>query len=129
MPFKIYHYVNNQGCDEFSLWENNLQSIQRGKLKEKIDKLRLYGNDLYPHLLTDTGISGIQKLRIRGNVQLRPLLCRGPIEILEEYTLLMGAKEVGGKWKPKDAPVVADERKQDVINNPTERRIERVQIL
>lgn len=96
MPFLIYDYVNHYGQNEFKDWASRLEKPQRGKLNERIDKLALYGDALYPEMLTGTNVAGIQKLRVRGKVQLRPLLCKGPINVEHEYTMLMGAKEVGG---------------------------------
>lgn len=124
MPFQLYDYVNHHGQNEFKDWTENLQKPHRAKLNEKLDKLALYGDTLYPHMLTDTDIPGIQKLRSKGNVQLRPLLCRGPVKIKHEYTLLMGAKEVGSKWQPKEAPSLAKGKKNEVIGDPSNRRTE-----
>ena len=129
MPFLIYDYVNHQGQNEFENWTSGLQKIQRGKLNERIDKLALYGDALYPEMLAGSGVAGIQKLKVRGNVQLRPLLCKGPINVNDEYTLLMGAKEVGSKWVPKDAPSTADTRKAEIINDPTNRRANHERVL
>lgn len=130
MPFNIYDYVNLHGQNEIKDWtENEVQKSQRGKLDEKLDKLKLYGDALYPDILTGTPVAGIQKLRVRGKVQLRPLLCKGPIKIHEEYTLLKGAKEIGDKWEPSGAPAAANKIKQEVINNPNKRRIDHERVL
>lgn len=122
MLCRLYDYVNAQGENELKKWAEGLQKVQRAKLNEKLDKLQLYGDGLHPHMLTDTGTPGIQKLRVKGNVQLRPLLCKGPVQVNSEYTLLMGAKEVGGKWVPREAPRTADALKQAVIADPLGRR-------
>lgn len=123
MPFQIYDFVNIDGLNEFREWTLTLEKNQCAKLNEKIDKLMIYGDALHPEMLTGTGVAGIKKLRCRGNVQLRPLLCNGPINIFLEYTMLMGAKEVGGKWVPKGAPTSANDKKAEVINNPNSRRM------
>lgn len=129
MPFLIYDYVNDQRQNEFKDWTSGLEKKQRGKLNEKLDKLALYGDALHPEMLTGTGVPGIKKIRSRGNVQLRPLLCNGPVDIKKEYTLLMGAKEIGNKWVPKDAPSDAKEKKAEVIKDPINRRIKHERIL
>ncbi len=129
MPFLIYDYVNLNGQNEFKQWTVDLQKKQRVKLNEKIDKLELYGDGLYPHMLSGTSVAGIQKLRVRGNVELRPLLCHGPINIKNEFTLLMGSKEVGDELVPKDAASIADSKKSEVIKEPTKRRAEHEKIL
>ena len=122
MRYRLFDYVNAKGENEFKQWTEGLEKVQRAKLNEKLDKLQLYGDGLHPHMLTDTGTPGIQKLRVKGNVQLRPLLCKGPVQIDSEYTLLMGAKEVDGKWVPREAPSTADTLKQAVIADPLGRR-------
>lgn len=122
MTFKIYDYVNASGENEIKTWTKSLQKTQRGKLSEKIDKLILYGDGLYPKMLTGTDEPGIQKLRIRGNVELRPLLCKGPINTNEEYTLLKGAKEVGDKLIPQDSLEKAKQHKAAIKLDPNSRR-------
>jgi len=122
MPPLLYDFVNSHSENEFKEWTQNLQKTQRAKLNEKLDKLEIYGDELHPEVLTGTPIAGISKLRIRGNVQLRPMLCKGPVDVGNEYTLLMGAKEVGGKLVPKDAPSKAGANKNEVIANPLKRR-------
>lgn len=122
MTYLIYDYINSHGQNEFKEWTSKQEKKQRAKLDEKIDKLALYGDGLYPHTLTGTAISGIQKLRIQGNVKLRPLLCHGPINVKTEYTFLMGAKEVGNKWEPKNAPSIANVKKEQVVQDPGHRR-------
>ena len=122
MTYALFDYVKENGDNDFRLWTEGLQIKERAKLNEKLDKLATYGDELYPHLLTDTDVPGIQKLRVKGNVQLRPLLCRGPVFVGKEYTLLFGAKEVGGKLQPANAPTKAGDRKAQVKANPQSRR-------
>lgn len=129
MPFLIYDYVNQQGQNKFKEWTSAQQKVPLGKLNEKIDLLSLYGETLFPHMLTDTGVAGILKLRVQGSVKLRPLLCRGPVNNQSEYTLLMGAKEIGSKWEPKGAPSTAAILKAEVIKNPTTRRVTHERVL
>ena len=74
-------------------------------------------------MLCGSETPGILKLRVKGNVQLRPMLCRGPIEIDKEFTLLLGACEVGGKLVPRDADAMADRLKHEVKRGPNRRRI------
>ncbi|MDD2776769.1 MAG: hypothetical protein PHU06_12500 [Gallionella sp.] len=129
MHHTLYDYVNLQGENEFKKWTEGLEKPHRAKLNEKLDKLMLYGDALHPEMLSGTNVAGIKKIRAKGNVQLRPLLCNGPINIKNEYTLLMGAKEIGGKWAPKDAPSLADTKKQSVISDPNNRRVNHERVL
>lgn len=122
MKFHLHDYLNAKGENEFKKWVQDLQKHEQGKLREKLDKLMQHGDDLHPHMLSDTPVPGIKKIRVQGPVKLRPLLCNGPIEVHSEYTLLLGAKEVGDRWLPKGAPSIANENKKEVILDPSRRR-------
>ena len=120
MSHELYDYLDASGSNLVAEWSKELQKPQRAKLNSKIDMLRLHGENLFPEVLTNTPTSGIRKLRVKGNVQLRPLLCRGP-HGEAEYTFLMGAKEVGGEFEPNDAVDTADARKSTVAANMSRR--------
>lgn len=124
MAFNLYDFVAKNDVNEFKLWTESLQTKQRAKLNQKLDSLQAHGDTLHPHTLTGTTSAGILKLRIRGNIQLRPMLCKGPVSVDEEYTLLMGAIEKGSKFVPKNAPNLANSKKEEVIDQPTIRRTE-----
>ena len=123
MPYILYDYIDANGVNVFRKWSLSLQPKERGKLNVKLDMLRINGKDLLPAILTGTDVPGILKLCVKGQVQLRPLLCFGPIKVKTEFTLLMGAKEVGGKIKPNKAFETADSYKQHVIADPKNRRV------
>lgn len=122
MPFTLFDYCEPDGTNDFKHWTKRLQPTQRGKLRAKLDMLFQHGDGLFPELLTGTDTPGILKLRVKGNVQLRPMLCKGPVSIDAEYTLLMGAKEIGGVLDPANADATADQRKSAVIAAPDTRR-------
>lgn len=127
MPFKLYDFMNMKGENEFKEWTKNLETRERAKLNEKLDKLQQHGDGLFPEILTGTPVAGIQKIRVKGKVQLRPLLCKGPLldetgQIEDAYTLLMGAKEIGDKWSPPTAPEKANKKKQEVVDSRGTRR-------
>ena len=124
MPFKLFDYCDADGLNDFKEWSKNLQSPQRGKLNAKLDMLALQGSSLFPEVLTGTDTAGILKLRVKGNVQLRPMLCEGPIDVTKEFTLLLGAIEVDGKLKPKKADQIANKRKNEVKMDHHHRRID-----
>ncbi|WP_175910594.1 hypothetical protein [Burkholderia metallica] len=117
MPLDLFDYVTAHGSNDFAEWTRDLQKVSRAKLNAKIDMLALHGEGLVPHVLTDTPVAGIRKLRVKGNVQLRPLLCRGPINGDSEYTFLMGATERDGQLVPDTAPETADVRRATVAND------------
>jgi len=123
MAFELYDYVAETGVNEFKVWTLALEKIQRAKLNARLDMLKRNGDALFPEILAGTGTAGILKLKIKGNVQLRPLLCRGPMNAGTEYTMLMGATEVGGKLKPKNADATANRLKAAVIADSMHRRM------
>lgn len=122
MPFLLYDYVDANGINEFRAWTKSLQTDQRSKLNQKLDALEKMGEGLLPVTLTGTSVAGIFKLRIQGNVKLRPLLCRGPLPEEAAFTLLAGAKEIGSVLKPDGIESTADSRKSAVIQAPATRR-------
>ncbi|MEQ1637813.1 MAG: hypothetical protein ABL903_14105 [Methylococcales bacterium] len=121
MKFSLFDYTSENGNNEIKEWTKGLQKTDRAKLNAKLDMLALHGSELFPHVLTDTPTSGIQKLRVKGKVQLRPMLCKGPIDNEKEYTLLIGAMERDSKLVPDKADQIANERKQTIIKNFTRR--------
>lgn len=123
MSYSLFDYLDERGTNDFRAWAlTKCQSKERGKLNARIDMLRLHGDGLFPDILTNSGEPGILKLRCYGGVQLRPLLCRGPQDTNSEFTFLMGAKEIGGKWSPKGAPSAAAGRRKTIVADPKRRR-------
>jgi len=94
-----------------------------------MDLLALSGPNLPPGLLAgpikskrDRKMqSHIYKLIIHGEKMLRPMLCKGPIEMDNEYTMLIGAIEADFKLDvdAEDAEI----RRAEIISNPKRRRI------
>jgi hypothetical protein len=120
---EVYEYVGHDGSAPVSEWIESLQKKQRAKLKAKIQALRQYGGELPTTLLSDTSNPHIKKLRVRGNVQLRPLLCRGPAsQAGDEFTLLAGATERDGVLAPATALADAETRRTAVIADLRNRR-------
>jgi hypothetical protein len=119
--FALFDYIDEHGNNDIKTWTQGLQKVQRAKLNAKLDMLEKVGVELFPQVLTDTPTAGIQKLRIKGNVQLRPMLCKGPIDNEKEFTLLIGAVERDSCLIPNKADEKADERKSIIKNNPNRR--------
>ena len=82
------------------------------------------GSELGPQLLagpvrskkSKKAVPHIYKLRLNGDRALRPLLCKGPIDMDQEFTLLLGAVEINSvlDTDPEDAEairlgIIADE--------------------
>jgi hypothetical protein len=101
--WKIFDAVED-GKSRIALWiaKEKLGKREIGQLNQKIDMLERNGHNLPPNLLAGPIkskrnkklVSHIYKLRLNGDRALRPLLCKGPIEMDREYTMLLGAIEV-----------------------------------
>ena len=122
MTWKLYDYVNNRGDNEIKAWMESLQKPQRAKLNQKLVMLVQVGSELPPKLLSKARLGYIYRLKIKGNVELRLMLCEGPIDNDNEFTLLFGAEKRGEKLIPEDAEQRAKERRQEIIANPSSRR-------
>ena len=121
MIFTLFDYTSENGKNDIKEWTTGLQKVERAKLNAKLDMLEKYGHELFPQILTDTPSPGIQKLRVKGKVQLRPMLCKGPVDNEKEYTLLIGATERDSKFVPDKADQIANQRKQIIIENHSRR--------
>ena len=128
--WKIYEYLE-RGESTIGRWlrEENITERDRGQLMSKMDMLALHGLDLLPGLLAgpiaskkkrDKLQSHIYKLVIHGQRMLRPMLCRGPVDMENEFTMLIGAIEVGGVLNVDVAE--AEARRLEVVANPAETR-------
>src|SRR5712691_9452211 len=102
--WRIYEHVNGRGESAIGQWliEEAISERDRGRLVQKMDLLALNGPALSPRLLAGPIQSKknrrlqshIYKLIIHGDKMLRPMLCRGPLEMDGEFTMLLGAIEV-----------------------------------
>lgn len=115
MPYKILCYKHTNETIPFEEWSDKLQNTQKAKLHMKLDILSRVGEELRPTTLTDTNVPGIFKIRVQGNVKLRPLLCRNLDG--SGYVFLVGAKEVGGELKPKGILDKAVNYKDKLLQN------------
>lgn len=124
MAWRVFEYVDAAGEGVITDWP--LQKPHKAKLMQKIRMLRDLGPDLPPGLLAGPGIGGhhhIYKLRVQSNVQMRPMLCRGPINNDGEFTFLATALEKDDTLEPASAPDVAEQRRKDLIADPKKRRV------
>jgi hypothetical protein len=131
MSWRIFEYVEWGYQSTIGIWliENAITDRDRGRLVQKMDLLAMHGPNLPPGLLAGPikskrnrkMQSHIYKLIIHGDKMLRPMLCKGPIEMDSEYTMLIGAIEVNFKLDvdAEDAEL----RRTDIIENPDKRRI------
>ena len=126
--WRIYEFAENSRS-VIGAWlvAKGVSTRDRAQLQFKIDALALYGPDLPAGLLAGPIASKrnrkmqshIYKLRVNGEKALRPLLCKGPLDMQGEFTLLLGAIEVNRKL---DVDVEeAEERRSIVIRDPSRR--------
>jgi hypothetical protein len=102
-------------------WSQSLQKKERAKLNNKIDALSMHGKDLIPGIVAPTGIPAVFKLKVHGQVQLRPMLCEGCGD--DTFTFLMGAKEIQWEYDPKGAPDTAATFRKDLMSDPQKRSV------
>ncbi|TAL13957.1 hypothetical protein EPN95_04690 [Patescibacteria group bacterium] len=117
----LYDYLDNRGRNIIKDWIQDLEKTERMKLKAKLLTLEKSGPDLSPGLLAGTKLPHIDKIKVHGSVQPRLLLCRGPIDLHQEFTLLLGVTERDGKL-PKNAEQTAEDHRQEVLRDPSLRR-------
>ena len=125
MVWTIYEFLDSRGQGVIEVWlkQARIQKKGRARLNLKLDLLEQAGPDLPPGLFAGPINGHIYKLRVKvPGVQLRPLLCRGPINNDREFTLLCGATERDWELIPTDALQRAEEYRQIVLVTPSRRR-------
>ena len=123
MPlYSLYDFLDARGNNAITIWIKGLERIERQKINTRIAMLEANGGDLPPKLLSDTSEPHIKKIRVNGQVAPRLFLCRGPIDIKGEFTLLFGTTEKDNKTVDKNAAERAEERRKMVIDDPIKRR-------
>jgi hypothetical protein len=124
MAWDVYEFLDSRNERVIVQWvrKAKIQKKARILLDQKLDLLREHGPNLPPGLLSSGPIDGghIYKLKVKGPVMLRPLLCRGPFRMDEEYTLLQGAIERGDVLPIRDVEQ-AQENRQTLISDRTRR--------
>lgn len=102
------------------VWGRSLEKGERARLNSKVKLLERAG-DLVPRMLFGTHKRHIKKLKVKGKVQLRPMLCLGPAVVDGELTFLQGAIEKDGEFIPPDAEERADKNRVDLLASPGRR--------
>jgi len=109
-------YLNERGDNEIRLWLDSLSKKARIKIDRRIRYLEnvqfFHGEPQYIKQLV--GYEGIYEIRVVfSGDQYRPLGCYGPED--GEFTLLIGAFEVGDRFEPRNAPDIAVQRKAIIL--------------
>ncbi len=129
--YRIYEFLSERGHSAIREWldEKGITARDRGQLVLKMDLLALQGMDLPPKLLAGPikskknpkMQSHIYKLIIHGDRMLRPMLCRGPVDMDGEFTMLLGAIETN--FVLDEDAEEAESRRQIVISDSSRRRL------
>jgi len=123
MRYSIWDFVDAHGGSLIYEWALRRSKRDRAKLNQRFDRLaqvdfqlavnsRLLAGPIYKH---------VYKMQIHGEVQMRPLLCRGPISNETEYTLLRGATERDGVLTP-GAKEQAELDRATILSFPARRK-------
>ena len=123
MAWTLYDYVD-RGYNPIKEWSKCLSPKDLAKLNVRLGLLEMQGMDLLPRMLAGPirHHRHLYKLIINGRVALRPLLTRGPVDNNGEFTLLIGAFEKGFRWEPANALATANQYREEIKANPTQKR-------
>lgn len=121
---KLWDFLDARGKSVIQKWvkDDRLSKRDVAILNQRLDRLQQVDFSLAREMkfLAGPVHKHIYKLRAKGDIQLRPMLCKGPINNETEYTLLQGAVEKGGKL-PKGVQEQAEKNRQTVIDDPSRR--------
>jgi len=119
MIWNIYDFTDAKGESVIQGWATaiGVSAKMRGRFDLKVDMLSKNGPNLSPQLLAGTKAGHIKKLKIKGDIQLRPHLCIGPIDNDKEYTFLVGAVERDWKLIPEDVLSQAQACRTNLVNS------------
>ena len=119
--YKLFEFLTDRGRAVIHEWvkDERLSARDRAALNIRFKRIRQVDFDL----ANGTLISGpifkhVYKCVIHATVMLRPMLCRGPMKIEDEYTLLLGAIERNKKL-PEGTKERAEENREALISYPT----------
>jgi hypothetical protein len=100
----LWDFVSPRGENMLSRWAKaeKLSTKDRAKLNQRLDRLVQveFEQAISTKLLNGPLRKEIYKVKVHGQVMMRPLLCRGPFLKETEYTLLVGAIEKNWKLEP-----------------------------
>jgi hypothetical protein len=122
MPWSIYDYRDHRGLNPVREWCKNLQKKDLARMNQRIDLLAINGKDLCPGLAGPLhGSPHLYKIKVNGTVAARLFLCKGPVSMETEFTLLLGAFEKDDALPPGTLES-AEANRQAIIRDPSNRR-------
>ncbi len=115
----IWDFVGGTKRDVIEEWaRKKLSARDRGALLQRLIQLRQRERQaaLESNLIAGPlrGRGNLYKLRAKGDRQLRPHLCTGPLYHSAEYTLLCGAEEKDDRLIPPDAADRAERHRDEL---------------
>jgi hypothetical protein len=120
----LWDFLLERGDNAILEWvkDERLTARSRAMLNQKFDRLCQMDFQLAvgTKLLAGPIHKHVYKLVIHSDVMLRPMLCKGPINVDAEYTLLLGAVEKGGKL-PAGSKERAEGNRETILKDPTRR--------
>lgn len=120
---KLWDFTDEKGRNVITEWGRQQTTRDQAKLDQKFDRLAQIDFALASGTKLLVGPidkqKHIYKMKIRGDVQLRPMLCKGPVDKGNEYTLLIGAIEKGSKLRPSAAE--AEKHRAILVSDPRRR--------
>jgi hypothetical protein len=118
-PWSFRTYRSGAGRDEVAEWYAGLAPKDRAKVYRWLDYLRQQPRQGWRRPYFDVlhgKCAGLGEIRLKlGQVQWRPIGFFGPDRL--QFTVLVVAKEKGGKFIPRDVCDVGQSRKVDVISD------------
>jgi hypothetical protein len=125
---RLWDLLSASGRNEIQEWLAGLSKGDQARVEQKLGLLMRVEFALLIHTNCLAGpiekSSSIYKLRVRGDKNIRLLLCRGPAaDAMEtEYTLLLGATEPNRTLIPRGATETALRYRAEVLKDLQNRR-------
>ena len=119
---QLFEFVTSGGKGVISAWVKK-HPQHRGAMKARTDDLRKYGvgsEETLPWCCHEG--DGIYKLKVRAKPQFRPHLCKGPISIDSEATLLATAIEENFTLEPSDIMARSKQRRAEIEADQNRRK-------
>lgn len=123
MTRKLWDFLDGKKRNVIADWIREQSKRDRAKLDQKFDRLEQIDFEL---AIATKLLAGpiakqkhIYKMTVHGEVQLRPMLCKGPSDMDHEYTMLLGAVEKGYKLTPSAEK--AEANRSILVQNPDQR--------
>lgn len=128
IEMRLWDFMSGTGRNEIQQWLQSLSRRDQARVEQKLGLLVTVEFELLIHSKCLAGpIDGtrhIYKLRVRGDQNIRLLLCKGPdaAGMDAEYTLLLGATEPNRSLVPKGASQMAGAYRDLILKNLQNRR-------